>query len=505
MKAERMHRALVLDELLQDLKFGVRQLRRDPAFALVAIITLALGIGMNAVMFTLVDSLFLRRLPYPLAEQLVSPSLRDPHRAGSFYGGRPGDLERVRERTSTVWSLAGWSGWSYTLTGSGEPEVLRGAAVTNNFLDVIGVPPMIGRGFRDGDQLEGRQVAVLSYGLWQRRFAGTQSIIGQTITLNGAAIPIVGVLAPSFAFPSRDMEIFCSIEWPGGRPPYFGMEWFARLHAGVPPERALSALESAARQIRADYPELGEEWGTDARVRPLRDGLVGRFRRPAFILFAAVTFVLLIACVNVANLLLTRATVRAREIAVRASLGAGRLRLVRQLLTESIVIALLAGALGAALAWFGVRGLVAWLPIDAVNFAEIQLNPRIVGYTMLIALLTVLLFGLAPALTVSLDRSFDELRASGRSATPSAARRRALRGLVAGEIALSVVLGIGGALMLQSFARLRLQNTGFRESNVLALRVSAPNQRYGDPSKRVQLMHDVLERVRGLPGVRAVG
>jgi predicted permease len=426
MKVERMHRALVLDELKQDLKFGARQLRRDPGFALVAVITLALGIGMNAVMFTLVDSLFLRQLPYPGAEQLVSTGLRET------YGGSPRDLERVRDRTYSMWSLGGWSDWSFTLVGSGEPEVLRGAAVSNNFLDVIGVQPMIGRGFRAGDQLAGQQVAVLSYGLWQRRFGGDRSIIGQTIILNGAATPVVGVLPPTFAFPSREMEIYRSIEWPDGQPPpYFGMEWFARLQPGVPPERALSALQAATAQIRADHPDLREEWGTHTRVLPLRDGLVGKFRRPAFILFASVTFVLLIACVNVANLLLTRATVRAKEIAVRASLGASRVRLMRQLVTESFVIAFLAGALGAGLAWFGVRGLVAWLPRDAVNFAEIRVDPRIVMYTMLIAVLTVVLFGLAPALMVSLDRSFDELRASGRSATPSAARRRALRGLVA--------------------------------------------------------------------------
>jgi predicted permease len=506
MKVERMHRALVLDELKQDLKFGARQLRRDPGFALVAIVTLALGIGMNAVMFTLVDSLFLRPLPYPSAEQLVSPGLRDPRRDGTFYGGNPQSLERVRALTNNVWSLAGWSGWSYTLTGSGEPEVLRGAAVTNNFLDVIGVQPMIGRGFRDGDQVAGQQVAMLSYGLWQRRFAGNRSIIGQTIILNGAVTPVVGVLPPSFTFPAREVEIYRSIEWPEGQPPpYFGTDWFARLEPGVSPERALSALQGAARQIRAEHPELGEDWGTLARVLPLRDGLVGQFRRPAFILMVAVTFVLLIACVNVANLLLTRATVRAKEIAVRASLGAGRLRLLRQLVTESMVIAVLAGALGAVLAWFGVRGLVAWLPADAVNFAEIQVDPRIVGYTMLIAMLTVVLFGLAPALMVSLDRSFDELRASGRSTTPSAGRRRALRGLVAGEIALSVVLGIGGALMLQSFARLRLQSAGFRESNVLTMRVSAPNQRYDSAAKKVQLTRDLLEQVRAIPGVTSAG
>ncbi len=509
MKLEQVRRATFLDELRQDLRFGARQLRRDPGFSLIAVLTLALGIGMNAVLFTVIDALFLRALPYAAPEQLVSPMLRENS------GGNEVDLERLRERTAGVWELAGWSGWTFTLTGVGEPEVLQGAAVTTNFLDVIGVQPLLGRRFIEADRLEterglpglpGRRGAVLSYGLWQRRFAGDRSIVGKTITIAGVAIPVVGVLPSDFGFPERKTEIYIPIEWRGGQPNNgFGMDYFARLAPGVTIERAQSALQNAVQQIRSDVPELRADFGKFAHVVPLRDALVGQFRTPAFILFAAATFVLLIACVNVANLLLTRATSRAKELAVRASLGAGRRRIVRQLLTESVLLAMMAALLGVVLAQVGVRSLVAWLPADAVNFADISVDVRIVAYTVGIALLTVLIFGVAPALSVPLDRSFDELRASGRSATPSAARSRALRALVAAEIALSVVLGIGGALMLQSFAHLRLQRPGFDESHVLTLKVSAPNQRFRENDKRVRLMSDLLERVGSLPGVVSAG
>ena len=508
MKEERTHWSTMLDELRQDLRFGARQLRRDPAFALVAVLTLGLGIGMNAVMFTVVDTLFLRPLPYAAPEQLVSAELSENSR------GNPLNLERVSERTRGVWNLAGWSGWSFTLTGEGEPEVLQGAAVTTNFFDAIAVQPILGRRFLEEDAingqplagLPGQHAAVLSYGLWQRRFGGDPAIVGRPIMLSGTPVPVVGVLPPEFGFPERKTEIYIPIGLRNGKPVAdFGMEWFARLAPGVSKERALSALQTAVKNIRADVPELSTEFGAHVRVIPLREGLVGQFRRPAFILFAAVTFVLLIACVNVANLLLTRATSRAKELAVRASLGAGRRRIVRQFLTESVLLALLAGVLGSVLAYFGVRGLVAWLPPAAVNFAAIHVDARVLAYTIGTALVTVLFFGVTPALSASFDRSFDELRASGRSATPSAARRRLLRGLVAAEIALSVMLGIGGALMLQSFARLRLQRPGFDESHVLTMQISAPNQRFRERDKRVQLTSDLLEKVRALPGVVSAG
>jgi putative ABC transport system permease protein len=475
-------------------------LNRDPGFSLLAIVTLALGIGLNAGVFSIVDALFLRRLPYPAPDQLVSVQL------SSSGGTNTRSLERVRERIRGAMDLAAWSGWSFTLTGEGEPEKLRGAAVTTNFFDLVGVQPQLGRSLRAEDRVPGQRVAVLSHGLWQRRFAADASIIGRAIMLGGQAIPVVGVMPAGYAFPARDVQIWLPIVYERGQAPDgFSTDWVGRLAAGVGVERATAALRSAVEQTRADFPELGPTFGNEPRVLSLRAGLVGQFRTAALILFAAVSFVLLIACVNVANLLLTRATGRAQEIAVRAALGAGRMRIVRQLLTESLLLALIAALVGALIAHFGVRAVIAWLPAEAVNFASISVDWRVLGYALLLALATVLLFGVAPVLGLPLDRAFEALRAAGRGNTATAGRRNALRVLVAAEIALSVILGVGALSMLRSFRNLRTEPPGFEEANVLTMHVALPLARFPTRAEQRLFTRTLLERVTELPGVVAAG
>lgn len=499
-KMENERRGTRWDELRQDLRFGLRQLARDPGFSVLAILTLALGIGLNAGVFSIVDALFLRRLPYPAADRLVSVEISDRGQATAQ------SMERVQARLRGAMELAAWSGWRFTLTGEGEPEALDGSAVTTNFFDLIGVQPLLGRSFRKEDGVPGQRAAILSHGLWQRRFGGDRGITGRTIMLGGIAIPVVGVMPAGYAFPSRESQIWLPMIYEKGEAPTgFGTEWVGRLGVDVNRERAVAALRSGVAQTRADFPELGSEFGNQPRVLSLRAGLVGQFRVAALILFAAVSFVLLIACVNVANLLLTRATGRGQELAVRSALGAGRLRIVRQLLTESVLLALLAAGLGVLLAHFGVRAILVWLPAEAVNFASIGVDLRVLAYAVLLALATVLLFGFAPALSVPLDRAFEALRAAGRGNAGSAARRSALRALVAAEIALSVILGVGALSMLRSFRQLRTEPPGFDESNVLTMHISAPAARFRSGDERRAFTRLLLERVQALPGVSVAG
>ena len=508
-KMDTNRRAAFLDELKQDVRFGVRQLLRDPAFAVLAIATLALGIGLNAAVFTIVDALFIKRLPYPAPEQLVAVQLNAAN-PDDWQGGDPYRLELVRERTKDLGDFASSSGWTFTLSGEGPAEALAGAAVTPNFFTVLGVRPLHGRVFTREDAVPGQRTAILSYGLWQRRFGGDPAVIGRTINLEdglrAGGIQVVGVMPPSFAYPTREAQLWLPFVYDSARAPSgVGTEWFGRLRPGIALERASAQMQSAIDGVRADHTELSREFGVHSRTIPLRAALVGEFRTAALILFAAVTFVLLIACANVANLLLTRATGRSTELAVRASLGAGRSRIVRQLLTENLLIALLAALVGFALAWATVRVLSGLLPQQALNFSALRVDARVLAYTMSVGVLTVLLFGAAPALRLPFDRAFEALKASGRANSATGSRRALLRGLIAGEVALAVVLGVGAVLMLQSFWRLRHENVGFNSDGVLSLRISVPRAKYPETEQRAQVYNTMIERMVALPGVTSAG
>ena len=497
-RVDKVQRTRWLDELVNDLRFGVRQLLRDRSFTLLAVLTLAVGIGVNLTVFTLVDRLFLRPLPFPESERLVSLTT-----AESGYAGSTLAMARVAERSSRAYELAGLSGWGFTITGAGPAEALDGAAVTTNLFGVLGVKPLHGRDFIEADRLPGQRVAILSYGLWQRRYGGSTGVIGESITIDGQPIPVVGVMPASFAFPNRSAQLWLPIVYRDGEPPAdFGTQWIGRLRPNVSMAAARSAYTQALAQMREDYPELGNDFAPAPMLQPVRSGMLGRFEAAAWILYAAVTLVLLIACVNVANLLLTRAHGRAREMAIRVSLGARRGRLIRQLVTESAMLAAISAALAVVMASYSLRALLVWLPEDITAFTELTVDARILLYAILAAALTVVLCGLAPALSVPFDRTFDRLKSATRTMSASGASRRTLRCLVMVETALSVLLAIGAGLMLQSFWRLRTEETGFNENNVLAMQVTGSKRL---PDEKRAFHAAVRAQINSMPGVIASG
>jgi putative ABC transport system permease protein len=489
--------------LLQDFRYGCRLLVRSPGFTLVAVLALALGIGANTAIFSLVDAVLLRPLPF-----------RDPARLAvvweeASFVGFPRNTPAVanfvdwKKRNHVFEDMAAIDYRTFNLTGTGEPDQIAACAVTANLFPMLGVQPVLGRSFTPADDTpNANSVAVISHGLWKRRFGGDPGLVGKTILLNGAKFNVAGIMPAAFHFPERRIDVWVPIAFTPQqltvRTAHY-LTVFARLKRGVSWRQAQSDMRQVAEQIARDYPREAARIG--AVVVPLHEQMAEGLGTALMVLLVAVGFVLLIACANVANLLLSRAAARRREIAVRTALGAGRMRIVRQLLTESVLLAAIGGSAGALLAIWAFEFLSKLIP-DGIT-ATLAPDTRVLLFTLVLSLVTGALFGLAPALGASRLDLNAALKQGGRA---SVGATRGLRGvLVITEVALSVVLLIGAALLIQTFARLRGIDPGFRAENLLTLSTSLPRARYSDPVKGAAFIEGVLARVRSLPGVISAG
>jgi putative ABC transport system permease protein len=498
------------DEMIQDLRYGARMLAKQPGFTLIAVITLALGIGANTAIFSVVNALMLRPLPFPDAERLVwVEEVSKPHDTSQPAWG--GHFLAWQAQSRTLSGIAAIDGGTRTLAGVGEPERVEVGAVSAGCLPMFGVQPFPpGRNFSAAeDSPGGARVAILSHALWQRRFGGEQNIVGRTVTLNDADFTVIGVLPADFRFFDRyDVWVPLALDPQqqlAGERRYFGTT-VARLKPGVTIEQAQAEMDAVQQRYELSRPEGSQRIESRTRLVPLQEYFLGERRRPLLVLLGAVALVLLIACANVANLLLARAVARRKELAIRAALGAGRLRLVRQLLTECLLLSAAGGAAGLLLAAWLTSLLGALNSTDTFGalgrLATITIDQRVLGFTLLISLVTGLLFGLLPALQLSRPDLNASLKEGGRG---SGVHSRGLRSaLMVSEVALAVVLLIGAGLLIRSFVKLLQVDPGYRAENLLTARLALP-PRYRDNVQRAQFYERVCERLAALPGVASVG
>jgi putative ABC transport system permease protein len=495
-----------METLLQDIRYSIRVLLKSPGFTAVALLTLILGIGANTAIFSVVNAVLLRPLPYEEPEKLVFISERSPVLEGMSVS-YPNYLD-WREQNGVFESIGVYRRVSFNLTGSGAPERLAGGEVSADLFNALKAKPAVGRTFfAEEDRPGAEPVVVLGYGLWQRRFGKNADVIGQTVMLNSKTHTIIGVMQPDFRFPSGvDLWVPVGLNadnpsWVRGNHP--GLYAVARLKGGVTISQARAEMDTIAARLEQQYPQSNAASGVT--ITPLFNRIVGDVRPALLVLLAAVGFVLLIACANVANLLLARAASRQKEVALRMALGATRSRLIRQLLTESVLLSVVGGAFGLLLAVWGVDLLVAISPNNIPRFAEIGLDNRVLGFTAAIALLTGILFGLAPALNASKPNLNEMLKEGGRSATAGFRRQRVRSLLVISEVAIALVLLISAGLLIKSFLRLQEIDLGFNPDNVLTAGVPLPRTKYLEPQKRIAFYESLFPRIAALPGVEAVG
>jgi putative ABC transport system permease protein len=500
------------DEVFQDLRFGARMLLKSKGAGAVAALTLALGIGANTAIFSVIYGVLLKSLPFPEADRLLvlsEASKTTPYMTVSYLNLRDWQLQQ-----SVFENITGYIPDSMILTGVGEPERLIGKYVTANFFATLGAQPALGRAFtEDEDKLGGERVVILSHRVWQGHFNGDPNLVGRTIQLNGASHMVVGVTAADFDFYGRGNlynDLFLPIGQKAGldymrdRGAHPAINAIGRLKPGVTIGQARAEMKALAARLGREYPK--ENADHTIELNPLFDDYVGDIKRPLWIIQAAVGLVLLIACANVANLSLARAASRRREIAMRMALGAGRARVVRQLLTESLLLAAAGGAVGTLLAVWGVHLLVKLNPNSLPRLDDVAVDWRVLGFTILLSLLTGVIFGLAPALQTVKTDVHDALKDGGRSQSAGAAGGGRLRGaLVVAEVALSLLLLIGAGLLLRSFWRVLRVDPGFDAENVLTMRLRLPDAKYDTSKKMLAFYEEAIRRVAALPGVRSAG
>lgn len=489
---------------MQDLRYALRMLVRTPGFTVVAVLTLALGVGANTAIFTIVNSLLLRPLPYGEPDRLVMVWQDFSARGGpADEWASPGNFADWRNAGQIFEAVAAIGGWRPTLTGGAEPEAIPGEVVSHEYFTLLGIHPALGRGFRSEDDVpNAAPVVMLSDALWHRRFGGDHGVIGTTIMLSGLPHEIVGVLPPNVRpVINAQAEIWRPIRLNTANPSRGSivLRVVGKLRDGVALEGARDAAIVLAAQLEAQYPRYNEKVGF--RLEPLHDRVVGEIRPGLLALLAAVGFVLLIACVNIANLLLARGSSRARELAVRVALGAGRVRVIRQLLTESVLLALLGGTAGLLLGIWAVDALVAIAPDNAPRIGEIRMDARVFAFTAAITLLTGVLFGLAPALQSSRSGVTNSLKDAARGSS-GASGRGLRRVLIAAEVALALMLLTGGGLLLQTFVRLQQAELGFDPTNVLVGSISLPPTTYDTIEKQRVFFTQVLDETSALPGIQ---
>jgi putative ABC transport system permease protein len=490
--------------LVRDVRYGLRSLLKTPGFAAVAVLTMALGIGANTAIFSVVDALLIKPLPYDHPEQLVTvwQDLR-PRGGPADEWATPGNYADWRREKALFESVAVLTGMRPTLTGAGEPLPLPGEQVSHEYFSLLGVTPALGRDFAQSDDVpNAARVAIISHGLWTRQFGADRAIVGRTMTLNGEPHEIVGVLPAGFrpivnatadvwrplrlntVTPSRGAVILRAI---------------ARLPKDLPLARARAAAATLAKQLEAAYPQFNEKTGFN--LIPLHERVVGDVRTGLLAIFGAVAFVLLIACANIANLLLARGSARSREIAVRIAIGAARGRVVRQLLTESLLLSIAGGTAGVLLSIWAIDALVALAPAGTPRLHEVRLDATVLGFTALLTLATGILFGLVPAAQLSRGDVTGSLK-EGTRGSAGGSGQRLRRTLITAEVALALVLLTGGGLLLQTFVRLERADLGFNPDRVLTGFVNPPRATYDTMAKHRAFYDQVLEKASALPGVQ---
>ncbi len=500
-KHARRARAEYAADFAQDVRFGWRALRRAPAFAIAAVLTLAFGIGANTAIYSVLHAVVLEPLPYAQPERIVA-----------LGQGSTGEYLALRSRLHRIADLAFWDPVTHPVDDGRQSARLTGAAVSTNLLPLLGVAPMLGRGFSDADgQFGGPHVLLISHALWAREYASSPTAIGRTVTLDGFPFTIVGVMPPSFRYPNSDVEFWQPYVVD---PRNLGLLWGVGGKYFIGRLAPRATVEQAQREVRTVWPSFrrtnpiwdpGPGYRVNATARPLRSALVGSTGALLWMLFASTLLVLAIAGVNVANLLLARATSRERELAVRTALGGGRGRLVRQLVTETLVLAALGAVAGIALAWFGVRALVAAMPATMPRANEVSLDGSALAFAALIAVVTGIACGIITAWWATrAQRSDVALGASARHRTSGVADQRISGALVTGEIALAVILVVAALLLVRSFAALRAIQPGFDATHVVAARISVPEKRFASDTAAVLAYYErLLERTGSIPGVHA--
>jgi len=503
-------RTNMIADLWQDLRYGARMLRKNPGFTLIAVLILSLGIGANTAIFSVVNAVLLRPLPYSQPERLVF-----------FYDSAPGfgiqklglfeaEFLRLREQARALERVSLYTSTTLTLTGVGEPERLSAGTASGDLFAALGVPLALGRSFKLEEEPRGQgNVVILSHGFWQRKFAGRPDIISQALMLDGRSYTVIGVLPQSFKSPpelqaDRAVELWVPPGYnPAGPCCSHGLNVVARLREGQTLEQARAETATIMAGVKKDYPEgFPKDGSKQTIIKPLQQELIGDLRLALWVLLAAVLFVLLIACANVANLLLARSETRVSEIAIRTALGAGRARLVRQLLAESLLLAVSGGGLGLLLAWWGLGSLPTLGAEKIPRLQEITLDARVFGFTLALSLLTGVVFGLAPALQAIKFDLHTALKEGGRTSASPKGRSRLRNVLVVAEMALSLVLLLGAGLLIRSFWRLQQVDTGFRAEQLLTMRLFPPASTYPNDQQVAAFYENLLGRVRSLPGVK---
>ena len=489
-----------MDTIRQDIRYAFRRLIKSPAFTLVALLTLALGIGANSAIFSVVNAVLLQPLPYRAPEQIVGIYHLSEGRRTTMSGPNFTDVKKLN---TTLQDAAAYTRSRVILTGQGEPVRLDTAEVSASLFDLLGVPAMRGRTFRPDENQKGKtHVAVLSHELWQQRFGGDEAVVGRRLTLDGVSYEVVGIMPPKFSFPAA-RALWTPLEYTEDFTTKQRGAWYlqavGRTRPGVSVEQARAEIDTIGKQLAKQYPDANE--GVDMTAVSLHEAMVGNVRQAFWVLLGAVGFVLLIACVNVANLLLARRRARESEIAVRTALGANRARLVRQLMTESLILGLAGGALGLLLAVWGVEALIALEPQGIPRLNEVRVDPMVIGFTMALSALTGLLFGVFPAFQSTRGGISSTLKEGGRGALTTRGGARMRTTLVVAEVALAVTLLAGAGLLIRSFSKLASVDPGFQVKPALTFELSLPDSRYEDRARQVAFFDQLLPRLQAIPGV----
>lgn len=488
-----------IDELTQDLRYGLRMMRKHPAFTAAAVLTLALGIGANSAIFSVVYAHLLRPLPFAEPERLVSISTSSPRRGWSAVPLSPGEYDDLKQQCRGLADVAAYQGRSFVFEGDSESRVIPGDAVTTNVFTLLGVSPMLGRAFQaEEDRVSGSRPVIISRKLWQEDFGGAADIIGRHLALDNVTYTVIGVMPAEFPFPSKDTRIWVPLV-PGAGRGTKSLSCIGRLRSGV----ALAQARAEADAISRHADSSPSAWKFD--LAPCQEAGRRQGRTTLLVLFGAVGFILLIACANVANLQLARAGMRATEVAVRAALGATHLRILRQQLTENLLMGLISGVLALLVADWATRLLIALKPPELIHLENVTLNLPVLVFTLAAGLLTGLLAGLLPAVKTTRPRLGEVLKEGARPAAGALGRHRVRNFLVVAEIAMATVLLIGAGLMVRSFARLLHVDEGFDATNAITMELRLPAARYPDSARRLDFYLDLLRRMKSLPQVVAAG
>src|SRR4051812_36789086 len=495
-------------DLTQDVRYGLRMLAKNPAFTAIAVLALALGIGANTAIFSVVNGILLRPLPYKNPDQLVVIWENATHLGFPKNTPSPANFLDWQRQSTVFTGMGAFAERTFNLTGVGEPERLDGRRVSANLFDLLGVKPILGRTFVPDEDKPGTKVALLNESLWKRRFGSDPGVIGRSLALNGESYTVIGVLPSSVRLPAfgnwRD-QVWVPLAFPpeeaAARGNHF-LEVIGRMKSGVSLEQARAEMATITARLAQQYPDYNTRIGSV--VAPLHEEIVGNMKPALLILLGAVAFVLLIACANVANLLLARAAARHKEIALRLALGADRTRLTKQLLVESVMLSLLGAVVGLALAYAGLQVLTRFIPPDVAHAEMITIDTKVMAFTLIVAVVTGLIFGLAPASQAAHFNLNDTLKEGGRDSGAGPRGKRLRSALVIAEVAVSFILLIGAGLLINSFMHLRNLDPGFRADHLLALNVDLSEVKYPDTARRVAFFDEVVRRVQALPGARSV-